>query len=279
MKLENSRGHGIACKTVLEELLDRGANTAAQDKTGRTVLHHLFDRQDPVFDPIEPQNGPDEKYVETTLRSITLRNPNLVHTPDHYGNTPLHLALERHSLHDINLLLENGADALRPDHEGNTGLHYLVRSIQESECKDMFRKFLDLGVDINSRNNEGETPLFRYIANTGLGPRGGLQFLGPGRILDSKLTRPFFDFFRENGADFFARSKGGSSLLHLLASFECASRIQEVLSPIIVERFKVLMSMGLDPMLEDLRQQTSLDIAAACGNEAILKLFEQKPLS
>ncbi|CAI7632375.1 unnamed protein product [Penicillium pancosmium] len=276
IKLENARGQGIACKTVLEELLDRGANTAAQDKMGKTVLHHLFDPQDPPFDPIEPQGGLDKEFVETILRSITLRSPDLVHTPDHYGNTPLHLALKRHSFHDINLLLENGADALRPDREGYTGLHYLARSIQKSECKDMFRKFLDIGVDINSRNNEGETPLFRYIANTGLG--GGLQSLELAETLASELTEPCFDFFRENGADFFARNKGGSSLLHLLASFECASWVREVLSSIIVGRFKALMSLGLDPMVEDLQQRTSLDIAAACGNEAILKLFEQKPL-
>jgi hypothetical protein len=46
----------------------------------------------------------------------------------------------------------------------------------------------------------------------------------------------------------------------------------------IVERFKVLMKMGLDPMAEDSRQRTSLDIAAACGGEHILKLFERKPM-
>jgi ankyrin repeat protein len=36
------------------------------------------------------------------------------------------------------------------------------------------------------------------------------------------------------------------------------------------------MGLGVDPMLEDTQQRTSLDHAAACGNEHILKLFKQK---
>jgi hypothetical protein len=43
-------------------------------------------------------------------------------------------------------------------------------------------------------------------------------------------------------------------------------------------KIKILMSMGLDPMAEGMQQRTSLDVAAACGSEHILKLFERKPM-
>jgi hypothetical protein len=46
----------------------------------------------------------------------------------------------------------------------------------------------------------------------------------------------------------------------------------------IVELFKMLMAKGLDPMVEDARQRTSLDVAAAFGSEHNLKLFERKPM-
>lgn len=166
----------------------------------------------------------NEKYVETAMRSIILQKPNLVDIPDKYGINPLHLVLleEYKSLQAINLLLDNGANVRYPDHRGKTGLHHLAGNIQRNEYKDMFQRFLDLGADINSRNNKGETPLFRYIAHAHFASDTrveGLQSTGPAEMLDSGHTEPCFDFFRENGADFFTRNKGGSSLLHLLASF------------------------------------------------------------
>jgi hypothetical protein len=43
-------------------------------------------------------------------------------------------------------------------------------------------------------------------------------------------------------------------------------------------RFTFLMQLGLDPMAEDAQLRTSLDVAAACGSEHILKIFERKPM-
>ena len=37
--------------------------------------------------------------------------------------------------------------------------------------------------------------------------------------------------------------------------------------------FKTLMSAGLDPYMEDVSHRTPLDMAAASGFEAILRLF------
>jgi hypothetical protein len=91
-------------------------------------------------------------------------------------------------------------------------------------------------------------------------------------------------FFKDIGADFFAIDNFGTSLLHVVAgrevgssSFHCEDELKAPTEN-LVQWFKFLMDMGLDPMLEDAQQRTPLDVAAACGNEHILKLFKQKPI-
>ena len=44
---------------------------------------------------------------------------------------------------------------------------------------------------------------------------------------------------------------------------------------IVAVRYKMLMDRGVDPMVEDDSQRTSLDIAAAMEQGGILKLFER----
>ncbi len=41
-------------------------------------------------------------------------------------------------------------------------------------------------------------------------------------------------------------------------------------------RFEELIDMKLDVTLEDDAQQTAIDVAAACGNQEVLALFEKK---
>ena len=68
------------------------------------------------------------------------------------------------------------------------------------------------------------------------------------------------------------------TLPHLLASKMANDFDGSQIPHNIVRRFRILMSRGLDPMAEDARQRTSLDVAAACGKEHILKLFARKPM-
>jgi hypothetical protein len=91
-------------------------------------------------------------------------------------------------------------------------------------------------------------------------------------------------FFKELGADCFTINNAGTSLLHVVAgrkienhSFLCNKELKAPMEN-LVRWFKFLMDMGLEPMLEDAQQRTSLDAAASCGNEHILKLFKQKPM-
>lgn len=263
-RLDNLQGQEGQGKLIIDELVDRGANIAAQDNEGKTILHHIFHRTERT-----------DIHVEV-VRSIIRRKQNLIHVRDQAGNTPLHYALKAHSIHYINLAIESGADMLGPDCEGNTALHHLAEVMRKDCWKDSFQKFLEAGVDINSRNNDGETPLFRYVARSVV---SGYFSPWNEERPNPEHEEPIFNFFQQAGADFFAQSKQGSTLLHVLASLTNSDpHSQAGTSQKVVKRFKLLMSWGLDPMVEDMRQRTSLDIAAACGNEPVLKLFKREPL-
>ncbi|KAJ5710917.1 hypothetical protein N7488_005073 [Penicillium malachiteum] len=243
----------------LQRLIDRGAEISAQDNSGQTIAHRLVEKK------------PGEQTI-SMLRDLLTRDPRLVHIADKAGDTPLHYVIKARIIQFeyIDLLLEHGADPLQPDSEGNTALHFLAT--EPLTHRGRIQKFLNLGLDINSRNKEGNTPLSRYIA------RGSIRHGGYFRTGDNDGLL----FFEELGADFFTTNNSGASLLHVVAGRTVGNggryRKDELKAPTenLVQWFKYLMEIGLDTMLEDAQQRTSLDIAAACGNEHILKLFNEK---
>lgn len=253
----------------VEELLVRGADVTAQDKTGKTIVHNLTGHK-----PSEANHK--------CLKALFSQTPKLVHTPDRAGDTPLHYVLKAQGirLDHIDLLLEHGASPLTPDSNGNTALHFFAKD--PFTYKSRIEQFQGLGVNINARNKKGDSPVFKYIAH---GSLRGLYWGISVREEDEKLDDiHHLRFFKEAGADFFVLNNVGSSLLHVLAGrILCPSGIarseEAMAKPIenIVSWFKFLTEMGLDPMLEDAQQRTCLDLAAACGNEHILKLFQETP--
>ncbi|KAJ5547867.1 hypothetical protein N7513_005101 [Penicillium frequentans] len=253
----------------LEELLARGADVTAQDQTGKTIVHNLMGHK------------PSEKNHKC-LKALFSKTPKLVHTPDRAGDTPLHYVLkaEKKYLDHIDLLLEHGANPLTPDSNGNTALHFFAKD--PFTYKSRIEQFQGLGVNINARNKKGEPPVFEYIAHGSLrGRYWGISIREENEKLDDIHH---LRFFKEVGADFFVLNDVGSSLLHVLAGRiirpSGITRSEEAMAvPIknIVSWFRFLTDMGLDPMLEDAQQRTCLDVAAACGNEHILKLFQETP--
>ncbi|KAJ5784770.1 uncharacterized protein N7503_009982 [Penicillium pulvis] len=253
----------------LEELLTRGADVTAQDQTGKTIAHNLMGHK------------PNETNHKC-LKAVFSKTPKLVHTPDIAGDTPLHYVLKAQEIYldHIDLLLEHGADPLIPDSNGNTALHVFAKD--PLTYKKRIEQFRGLGVDINARNKKGDSPLFEYIAH---GPLGGGFWMGFIKEANEKLDDiHHLRFFKEAGADFFVLNNVGSSLLHVLAGRiirpRGITRSEEAMAvPIekVVSWFKFLTGLGLDPMLEDAQQRTCLDVAAACGNEHILKLFQETP--
>lgn len=252
----------------IQSFVDLGADITAQDNSGKTVVHTLI------------QLRPNEQII-STIKALFTRDPNLVHISDKVGDTPLHYVLRATKIYieHVDLLLEHGAEPLLPDSNGNIALHFLAT--QPFTHKAHIQQFLDLGLDINARNKNGNTPLLEYLAH-GLLRSGGM--FGFTVETDARGDNDGLLFFKDLGADFFARNNAGTSMLHVVAGRRIDSgrfiRRDELKAPIenLVQWFQFLMDMGLDPMLEDTQQRTSLDVAAACGNEHILKLFKPNPM-
>jgi hypothetical protein len=83
-------------------------------------------------------------------------------------------------------------------------------------------------------------------------------------------------FYEEAGADFMVRNNAGETLLHILASSSFqGSHGGRSKDDIIIARFKFLVAKGLDPLAEDGRQRTAIDIAVACDNKGFLDFFKK----
>lgn len=87
-------------------------------------------------------------------------------------------------------------------------------------------------------------------------------------------TDSSFDFFQEARADFFTQDNEQTTIFHLLTSKKSLIRLEEKIpSAGVKKRFEILLAMGFDPMAENARQRTGLDIAAACDPEHLLEIF------
>ncbi|KAJ5959558.1 uncharacterized protein N7479_006708 [Penicillium vulpinum] len=248
---------------VIRHLVDRGADITAQDKSGKTVVHALIARQ------------AKEENI-SIMRALFDKDPSIVQIGDEAGDTPLHYALRKRPIQfkHVELLLEYGADLHQPDSNGDTALHILCR--RASNHKTRIEQLLALGLGINARNKKGETPLMHCLAE------GRLRSSMWSYSGDSSSDNDSLLLLQDLGADFHARNDAGMSMLHVVAG----RKVRDTLGvreweikdkkENLVSWFNFIMGLGVDPMLEDAQQRTSLDHAAACGNEHILKLFKHK---
>jgi ankyrin repeat protein len=174
-------------------------------------------------------------------------------------------------------MLRAGADPFATDNNGNGCLHILTFLIYESaDVRSLFTKLLQRGLEANARNNRGETPIFNLNKH--------LTWLTDNP--DERIVAAdALSLFEGAGADLFVQDHSGKGLLHVAAkeTREPVKNDRFLHIPFLestkpaeppIARFQVLLSKGLDPTLEDAQKRTPLDVAAAYGNENVLKLFE-----
>ena len=256
----------------LSLLLSRGASLRACDYTGRNALHLIID---------------DSKDWEETIETIQFiisqsGGASLISMPDSEGRTALHYALSRNVLDTVEELLKHGADIIQPDPvDGSTAFHHIAPHASKDWLDKRplyFGSLLTQGVDINHRDDAGETPLFPFVASCGVAGRRFLPWCIPegNRVLVSSIQ-----IFVDAGADVTVRNKRGESLLHRLAEIGGTEDLglgqrREDVQEATMELFSWLMERGCDVSWEDYEQRTALDVAAACGSVGILRLFKRE---
>ncbi|KAL2075247.1 hypothetical protein VTL71DRAFT_190 [Oculimacula yallundae] len=236
----------------------RGADVAAVDHEGRNIFHHLL-KSSVRYSTLRACHSTDFEYFLALPQAATL-----VVQKDAKGMTPIHHALRGKQLWAIDGLLKNGADPLEVDPEGNTALHHLAshlpssryNSDSNSHTTTLFEQFLSFGVSINTPNLAGETPLFSLSLSSGF------------CMQDLQL-------FESYGADLMVRDKSKIGLLHIISESGKAPVKKDGVEHPTVILFKYLMSKGLDPMMEDANQRSSLDVAMASGSAGILETFKR----
>ncbi|KAL7807629.1 ankyrin [Trichoderma gracile] len=247
--------HGSNLKervAVFQRLLSLGADLEATDNFGRNVLHYMLAGE------VDVESTAFRNFFTYTLAKA----PSLMNQPDGNGETPFHSAVARavrkNATGAAEMLLQAGADHTVVNNNGDTLLHILGRGLAIAALRTLFETLVNRGLDINARNNRGETALFSFYgcAKTNANAR---YFAEPDRPSGEHTTALLVKL----GGDFSARDNRGRGLLHVAAGGD-------------VERFRELMDLGLDVMAEDDAQQTAIDAAAACGNREILEIFEKR---
>lgn len=270
---EKPARHGFpetAYAAAIMALLERGAAASVTDDQGRTPLHclctitHTFDADD-----------------QKAFAALVARAPSSIHVVDVAGFKPLHRALISHQQWAVQHLLDHGADPNEADPDGNTALHYLARKLvgektSAAAAQIIFKGLLARGLDINARNNKGETPLFLCISTGWSGTRDPADVVRfPKYALANDVSyTDVLGLFTEAGADILTTDSEGSTLLHAAAG----RRIEDPLLNSDQVRhvqgvFKELMAMGLDPRREDALMRTAIDLAVARRRQGIVNLF------
>ncbi|KAI2472752.1 ankyrin repeat-containing domain protein [Annulohypoxylon bovei var. microspora] len=119
---------------ILEYLIQRDHDVAAQDVTGRTPLHNVLYYYD-------TRRGIHISGIALANAKCLLKNGADVNAQDKEGNTPLHLAAARNHKGIVGLLSRAGAQTFKTDNRGLTA----IEMAPDEEIREMIELY-DLGV-------------------------------------------------------------------------------------------------------------------------------------
>jgi serine/threonine protein kinase len=167
-----------------------------------------------------------------------------VNMPNKYGDTPLHVAVQRTKWDDnaLQLLLtllaapKLAVDSCNQDQ--NTPFHYFCQKFDHPAMLGPFNRFIERGANVNARNTFGETPMHKAIFN---------QSLKLGMV----------DMLWARGAELEIKSESGETALHYAVRLGREDMV------------KFLIQKGADLNAKSSSGKTPLDVAQEENIEGI----------
>jgi ankyrin repeat protein len=222
----------------------------------------------------------DEDSIE--IFSALLKSGASVNKENKEGRTPLYCVFNR-SGYDVEIEIEypikelttRGADPTKGTFDGEpTNLHMLAKAMAEivpaeddeytnsyDALSQFYEQFIDLGCNSEARDDEGNTPVFYFVKNLVRQRKYGDKAIDP----STTHCRSFFE-----KCDMDAVNEDLDNILHTLARLPSGHGNDD--APL----FRLLMEMGVDPKHENNLGISPLDIAATCGKQSILDMFERE---
>lgn len=246
------------CKDIVDILLDAGSDPLHPDADGNFPIHFLGHR---------PKHALFQRFLDMGV-PIDIRNTKNGNTPlfNWFSSEPSALDRPRVGLQNIGVFGAGFTSTAFARTSHPSTLYPFPATVLPGTATP----------SVGFPNTNFQRPFLAQpvLASTGFPVAPPQQPVDRTKLEDFEQEQ--LAFYEEAGADFMVRNNAGETLLHILASSSFqGSHGGRSKDDITIARFKFLVAKGLDPLAEDGRQRTAIDIAVACDNKGFLDFFKK----
>lgn len=255
-------------------VLDHGVDATCVDEDGKTALHHLL--SNPAM--------PEEIVLEFINREEVAST---LWLKDNDGFTPFHYALRTLRPAVCSWFLDKGSPASEADPEGLTPLHHIATRCLQVErqlrkrlsceelpkdyfdqCLSLWQKIITNGGSINATDNAGNTSLHTHLLTP---ERTGSTHRHPEICHVEHFDKLFPP---DSNVDVSAVNNAGETALHIVTARE--KPLHNRMPNHDKMLFEMLLARGVDPLKEDVKGRSALDIASVFGKDDIIAIMSRK---